>query len=91
MSIPNIPDAPPRSLCEKVAAIEKANTLDITKVRDTLEKLPFEASYGIARWKGEEMYGINRLAIYPSYWSEVRGGKLVYIGKSEAELIPMIE
>ena len=79
------------SLSWLIAAIEKADTLDTTKVRDTLEKLPFETSYGIARWKGKEMYGINRLAIYPSYWSEVKGGKLVYIGESEAKLIPMIK
>jgi branched-chain amino acid transport system substrate-binding protein len=79
------------SLSWLVAAIEKANTLDTTKVRDTMAKLPFETSYGLARWKGKEMYGIDRLAIYPSYWSEVRDGKLVYIGKSEAKLIPMIK
>ena len=79
------------SLSWLVAAIEKAKTLDTTKVRDTMAKLPFETSYGLARWKGKEMYGIDRLAIYPSYWSEVRDGKLVYIGKSEAKLIPMIK
>ena len=79
------------SLSWIVAAIEKADTLDTTKVRDTLEKLDFQGSYGRAKWAGEEVYGINHLAIYPLYFSEIRGGEIHYVGESETKLVPLIE
>ena len=56
-------------------AIEKANSLDTTAVRDTWENMPtMETPYGTARRGGLQTYGINHAYAHPDQiWTLVNG------------------
>ena len=60
-------------------AIKRADSIDTTKVRDSLDAMNgFDAGiYGPVKWTGKESYGVNRQLLFTYYLSEVKGGKLV--------------
>jgi branched-chain amino acid transport system substrate-binding protein len=64
-----------------VQAIEKAGSLDPTKVKETLEKTEeWKTIFGPCKFGGKEYYGIKSQIITPVYISEVVNGKLVNRG-----------
>lgn len=70
-----------------VQAIEKAGSLDTTKVKEVMEKTEdWKTIFGTARFGGKDYYGIKRQIITPVYISELVGGKLVNRGV----MLPMI-
>ena len=66
-----------------IKAIEKANTLDTTVVRDALEEPEWELLSGdMSKWGGLQRYGINHQLIHTLYVSQVRDGKVVTVGSA---------
>jgi branched-chain amino acid transport system substrate-binding protein len=64
-----------------VQAVEKAGSLDPTKVKEILEKTEeWTTIFGPTKFGGKEYYGIKRQMITPVYISELLGGKLVNRG-----------
>jgi branched-chain amino acid transport system substrate-binding protein len=66
-----------------VAGLKAANSTDVDKVKAALEKPGFRPEttlFGAAYFGGKELYGINHQLLYPIPVSEIRNGKLVYIG-----------
>jgi len=64
-----------------VQAIEKAGSLDPTKVKETMEKTEeWNTIFGPTRFGGKEYYGIKRQIITPIYISELIEGKLANRG-----------
>jgi branched-chain amino acid transport system substrate-binding protein len=64
-----------------VQAIEKSGSLDPTVVKETMEKVEnWNTIFGLAKFGGQEYYGIKRQIVTPVYVSEVIGGKLVNRG-----------
>ncbi|MBI5605094.1 MAG: ABC transporter substrate-binding protein [Deltaproteobacteria bacterium] len=62
-------------------AIEKAGSLDTTKVKEILDKTEeWNSIYGKARFGGKEYYGIKHQIVTPVYISELINGKLVNRG-----------
>jgi branched-chain amino acid transport system substrate-binding protein len=60
-----------------VQAMEKANSLDPTKVRDVLETSEFNLIEGTkGRFSGKEIYGIGHQLYHPVYMSIVEKGKV---------------
>ena len=61
------------------SAMEKANSLDVTKVRDTLEGLngTDTALFGKVKWGGKEVYGVDHQLELPFLIVEVVDGKAV--------------
>lgn len=57
------------------AAIEKADTLDTTKVCDTMETVSVEGCMGKASYGGKSVYGINRIFILDVGVVEIVNGK----------------
>jgi branched-chain amino acid transport system substrate-binding protein len=62
-------------------AMEKANSIDTTKVRDALETAEFQTLEGACRFGGKEKFGIGHQLYYPFYIAVIRNGKLVVIGR----------
>ena len=63
-------------------AMKEADSLDTTKVRDTLEQFAWKLTSGdMSRWGGKETYGIQHQLITPVYINTVKDGKVVTIGK----------
>lgn len=60
-------------------ALKRAGTLDVDKVRDTLEKMEgYDTGvYGPLKWTGMENYGVNHQIQLPFYLVEVKGGKVI--------------
>jgi branched-chain amino acid transport system substrate-binding protein len=64
-----------------VQAIEKAGSLDPTKVKETMEKIEeWNTIFGPTKFGGKEYYGIKRQIVTPVYISELVEGKLVNRG-----------
>jgi branched-chain amino acid transport system substrate-binding protein len=64
-----------------VQAIEKAGSLDPTKVMGVMEKTEeWQTIFGGSKFGGKEHYGIKRQIVTPVYISEVNNGKLVNRG-----------
>jgi branched-chain amino acid transport system substrate-binding protein len=64
-----------------VQAIEKAGSLDTTKVKETMEKTDeWKTLFGTSRFGGKDYYGIKRQIITPVYISEIVNGKLINRG-----------
>ena len=64
-----------------VQAIEKAGSLDPTKVKDTLEKTAdWETIFGKSKFGGKDYYGIKHQIVTPVYISEIVNGKIVNRG-----------
>jgi branched-chain amino acid transport system substrate-binding protein len=62
-------------------AIEKAGTLDPTKVMEVMEKTEeWQTIFGVSKFGGKEHYGIKRQVVTPVYISEVINGHLVNRG-----------
>ena len=67
-----------------VQAMEKANSLDPTKVRDVLETSEFNVIEGTkGRFGGKEIYGINHQLYRPVYMSIIEKGKVKNIAVLE--------
>ena len=67
-----------------VQAMEKANSLDPTKVRDVLETSEFNVIEGTkARFGGKEIYGMNHQLYRPVYMSIIEKGKVKNIAVLE--------
>jgi branched-chain amino acid transport system substrate-binding protein len=66
-----------------VEAIKRADSTDTTKVRAAMETTGgYDAGvYGPIKWIGKETYGVNRQLMFPSYFSQVKGGKIVKLTK----------
>ncbi len=63
-------------------AMKKANSLDTTKVRDTLEDFNWKLLSGdMSSWGGKKTYGINHQLITPVYVNKLIDGKVKTIGK----------
>lgn len=60
-------------------AIEKANTLDTTKIAETLAELEFDTCYGKSKFGGKSIYGIKRQILMPFAFSVIRNGKLEHL------------
>ncbi|MCD6298828.1 MAG: ABC transporter substrate-binding protein [Deltaproteobacteria bacterium] len=58
-------------------AIKKANTIDTSKVADTLGKMDFDTFSGVGRFGGESIYGIKRQLVIPDYLAVIKDGKAV--------------
>jgi branched-chain amino acid transport system substrate-binding protein len=64
-----------------VQAIEKAGSLDPTRVKDTLEKIAdWETIFGKSKFGGKDYYGIKHQIVTPVYISEIVNGKIVNRG-----------
>jgi branched-chain amino acid transport system substrate-binding protein len=62
-------------------AIEKAGSLDPTKVKETLEKTgDWNTIFGKSRFGGKEYYGIRHQIVTPVYISEIVNGKIINRG-----------
>ena len=62
-------------------AVEKAGSIDPTRLKETLEKIEeWETIFGPTKFGGKEYYGIKHQVITPVYVSELVGGKLVNRG-----------
>jgi len=60
-----------------VQAMEKANSLDPTKIRDVLETSEFNLIEGIkGRFGGKEIYGIGHQLLHPVHMSIIEKGKV---------------
>lgn len=66
-----------------VEAIKRADSTDTTKVRAAMETTSgYDAGvYGPIKWIGKETYGVNRQLMFPYYFSQVKGGKIVKLTK----------
>lgn len=66
-----------------VEAIRRADSTDTTKVRAAMETTSgYDAGvYGPIKWIGKETYGVNRQLMFPYYFSQVKGGKIVKLTK----------
>jgi branched-chain amino acid transport system substrate-binding protein len=59
-------------------AIEKAGSLDPTKVKETMDKTEeWNSIFGKARFGGKDYYGIKHQIVTPVYISEIVNGKLI--------------
>jgi branched-chain amino acid transport system substrate-binding protein len=64
-----------------VQAIEKAGSVDPTKVKEIMEKTEeWNSIYGKAHFAGKDYYGIKHQIVTPVYISEIINGKLVNKG-----------
>ena len=64
-----------------VQAVEKAGSIDPTRLKETLEKIEeWETIFGPTKFGGKEYYGIKHQVITPVYVSELVGGKLINRG-----------
>jgi branched-chain amino acid transport system substrate-binding protein len=64
-----------------IQALEKAGTLDTTKVMETMEKTEeWQTIFGPSKFGGKVHYGIKRQIVTPVYISEVIKGNLVNRG-----------
>ncbi|MGA2463822.1 MAG: ABC transporter substrate-binding protein [Thermodesulfobacteriota bacterium] len=66
-------------------AIEKANTFDPDVIVDVLEGLNLEMPIGICRFGGQKTYGIKRQLVEPIFYTQIKDGKGVLIGKALGE------
>ena len=68
------------------AAMSKADSVDMEKVRETMLKLEGSPSvFGPVRWGGKARYGIQHQLLHDFFISEVKDGKIVPIAKVNAE------
>jgi branched-chain amino acid transport system substrate-binding protein len=64
-----------------IQALEKAGTLDPTRVMETMEKTEeWQTIFGASKFGGKEHYGIKRQIVTPVYISELINGNLVNRG-----------
>lgn len=65
-------------------AIETADTLDTTEVRDTMADMQWDTKlYGPTTWGGADLFGIKRQIMTPVLFAQFQGGKLVTVGITE--------
>jgi branched-chain amino acid transport system substrate-binding protein len=58
-------------------AFKKANSVEVEKVREALEKLDGAPTiFGPVRWTGQEQYGIRHQLLHDFFISEVKDGKV---------------
>ena len=58
-------------------AFKKANSIDVEKVREALEKLDGAPTiFGPVRWTGQEQYGIRHQLLHDFFISEIKDGKV---------------
>jgi hypothetical protein len=57
-----------------VAAVKKAQSLDVKKIADALSTVEFENLWGKAHFGGKDFYGIGNQIVYPLPFSEVKDG-----------------
>ncbi len=73
-------------------AIEKAQSLDTTAVRDVMDSgMEFEIKEGTARFGGKARYGIAHQLLTPTTIMQIEGGKLVFRGISPGEEPPPLQ
>jgi branched-chain amino acid transport system substrate-binding protein len=66
-------------------ALKKADSIDVEKVRTTLEKMDGAPTLlGPLRWSGQELYGIRHQLLHDFFVSEVKGGKIETIARLSA-------
>jgi len=66
-----------------VAGLKAANSIDIDKVKAALEDPKFRVNseiFGLSYFGGKEEYGINHQLLHPIPISEIREGKVRYLG-----------
>jgi branched-chain amino acid transport system substrate-binding protein len=59
------------------AAMEKAQSVDPAKVRETLPEIRFESSYGPAAFGGKVEYGSPQQMLLPVLISQIKDGKII--------------
>ncbi len=65
-----------------VEAIRRADSVDVDKVKEQLEKLDgFHTLFGPVRWDGKERYGVRHQLVHDFFVSEVKDGKVVPIAR----------
>jgi branched-chain amino acid transport system substrate-binding protein len=70
-----------------IQAIEEANSLDPTVVKDSWEKMKsIEAAYGHGKLGGMKTFGINHTVSYPMPLSALQDGEVVWIKWQEVPL-----
>lgn len=69
-------------------AVEGANSLDTTKVKEFLEKpgLEFDTVYGRASFGGKQKYGIAHQIVLPVFLGQVRDGKIVIVAREQPKV-----
>jgi len=66
-------------------AFKKANSIDVEKVREALEKLEGAPTiFGPVRWTGKERYGVNHQLLHSFFVSEIKDGKVTVKARIEA-------
>ena len=70
-----------------IQAIEKAGSLDTTKVKEAMEKTEeWDSIFGKARFGAKDYYGVKHQIVTPVYISELVNGKLVNRGSMMPEV-----
>jgi branched-chain amino acid transport system substrate-binding protein len=70
-----------------VKAIENANSLDTTVVRDELAKTEWKYLSGhMSKWGGEKTYGIKHNLIIPIFINQFQDGKVVTVGSAMPDI-----
>lgn len=68
-------------------AIENANSLDTTVVRDELAKTEWKFLSGhMSKWGGEKTYGIKHNLIIPIFVNQFQDGKVVTVGSAMPDI-----
>lgn len=67
------------------AAIEKAQSLDTTKIKDALDGIKFTSVLGPAQLVGKERFGIARQSAHPTTIAQIRDGKGVLVAVAQIE------
>ena len=63
-----------------VETIEKADTLDVTVIRDAWEQASWELLSGeMSQWGGEQRYGIKHQLAFPALISQVQNGRVIHV------------
>jgi branched-chain amino acid transport system substrate-binding protein len=63
-----------------VQAIKKAGSLDVDKIKLTLETSEFNVLFGKGKFEGAKTYGINRLFTFPISVGVVQGKEVKFLG-----------
>lgn len=66
-----------------MSCLKAANSIDVDKVKAAMENPKFSVNstiFGLSHFWGKEYYGINHQLLHPIPVSEIRDGKLIFMG-----------